>query len=271
MKSPSVDNVFFVTSRGYAADHWYSWFVKALNCHNEILAYLANEGSRPKYFAERSREERPDVITYARFLSDVGMTYQGIGDCYSYRANKMEPIIREFGDDIRIININRHPFVWLKFYVTWRTNNMRMLNGENGPIDHEWNISNHELFESLGLKSYARSDIERWATYQGMFHLNKISEDIYSDIKQYLMEDIVSDRAIFNEVVSYLTHDRCKFSDNQLDDIYAMAWVPFKGEDKLRIVPGEEYCSWESWKIDAYEKIVTSETRSAFQSLGYEL
>src|SRR3972149_4717635 len=67
-----------------------SWFVKALNANPEIMAYLANEGSRPKYFPEeRSRAQRPDLIKFTRFVADVGMTYTAIGDCSTYRPTIM--------------------------------------------------------------------------------------------------------------------------------------------------------------------------------------
>ena len=51
----AVGQVFLVTSWGYGADHWFSWFSKTLNAHPELFVYLANEGSRPKYFPEEKR------------------------------------------------------------------------------------------------------------------------------------------------------------------------------------------------------------------------
>ncbi len=51
--------VFYVTSWGYAADHSFGWFPKALNLHPEIFALLAHEGSRPKYLKERTRPAPP--------------------------------------------------------------------------------------------------------------------------------------------------------------------------------------------------------------------
>ena len=145
----AVDHVFYVTSRGYAADHWYSWFVKALNAHPEVLAYLANEGSRPKYFSERTRAERPEIVRYTQFIADVGKTYTAIGDCYSYRASRMKPLQERYGGSVPIINLMRHPYSWLKFYVTWRAKNMRMPNGETGPGDCEWYSTEHELVKSF--------------------------------------------------------------------------------------------------------------------------
>ena len=61
-----------------------SWFSKALNAHPEVFSYLANEGSRPKYFPEeRTRADRPNIIKFVRFIADVGLTFESIGDCYS--------------------------------------------------------------------------------------------------------------------------------------------------------------------------------------------
>jgi hypothetical protein len=70
--------VFYVTAWGYAADHLFGWFPKALNCHRDIFALLAHEGSRPKYF-RGSSGERPPLVPFTEFLNDMGMTCAAIG------------------------------------------------------------------------------------------------------------------------------------------------------------------------------------------------
>jgi hypothetical protein len=267
----NVDHVFYVTSRGYAADHWYAWFSKALNAHPEVLAYLANEGSRPKYFNERTRAERPEIVRFTQFTADVGKTFLAIGDCYSYRANRMKPLQDEYGDAVPIINLVRHPYSWLKFYVRWRATNMRMPNGETGPLDHEWGITQHDLFRSLGLLSYKKEDVEIWATYQGLYHLKNIVSDVNSGVKQVLLEKVVKDPELFQEVVSYLTHDRVKYDRSLLDLVYSWAWEPFEGEGNLRVIPNEEHAGWPDWQQDAFNKIVSDEVKECYQKLGYEL
>ncbi len=263
-------HVFFVTSRGYAADHWYAWFVKALNAHPELLAYLANEGSRPKYFNERTRAERPNIIQYTRFLADVGMTYTGIGDCYSYRANKLDQLFHEFDDTVRVVNIVRHPYVWLHFYVNWRINNMRMAKGENSPIKHEWYISNHDLFKKLGLRSYTEKDIEIWSTYQGMYHLNNIIDDCEADIRHICLEQLVESRQTFLDIVSYLTHGRVTYNDELLDSIYSWVWAPFRGEEKLTINPQAEKENWPDWKLEAFDLLHSKKARECYERFGYQ-
>ena len=150
----ALKKVFIVTSWGYGADHWFSWFSKALNAHSQIFSYLANEGSRPKYFPEeRSRAERPDIIKYVRFIADVGMTFDAIGDCYSYRPTMLDRLLAVY-PNIPILHLTRHPYAWLFFHVRWRMRNMRMLGGENQPLDHEWkNGCDHDCLELLALKN----------------------------------------------------------------------------------------------------------------------
>ncbi len=70
-------NVFYVTSQGYAADHWYGWLPKALNAHPEIFALLAHEGSRPKYIKTRTRGERPSIIPFTEFPQRHGYDLSG--------------------------------------------------------------------------------------------------------------------------------------------------------------------------------------------------
>lgn len=269
----ALSHVFYVTSWGYAADHWFAWFVKAINSHPEMMTYLANEGSRPKYFPEeRTRAERPDLIPFSRFMADVGMTYTAIGDCYSYRPTMMGPVLEAWPDIVRIVHLTRHPYAWLFFHVRWRTTNMRMLGGESGPLEHEWqHACNHERFRKLGLKPYEKSDVDVWTTYQGMDKMNDVMGDARMPIRQVPIEKIVRDRALFCEVVSYLTHDRVSYDEALLESIYAWVWRPFRGETTLRVRPDELYSNWPDWQVEAFEKLVHPEAKDCFRQLGYTL
>ncbi len=270
--SSSISHVFFVTSWGYAADHWFAWFVKALNAHPEMLAYLANEGSRPKYYPEeRSRSERPDIVKFTQFLADVGMTYTAIGDCYSYRVPMMNPVFEKWGHSVPVLHLTRHPYVWLRFYVRWRAHNMRMTEGCAGPLEHEWNVANHKKFGELGLMPYKKEDVEVWASYQGMSMLNDIIADVQTDIACEQLENVLGKPERFERIVQYLTHGRIVYEKSLLAKIYSWGWTPFRGEGILRVVPKEEYAAWPDWKREAFYKIVPEGNIDLFRQLGYEL
>jgi hypothetical protein len=263
-------HVFYVTAWGYAADHWYGWLPKALNCHPEIFALLAHEGSRPKYMKERTRGERPPLIPFTNFLNDMGMTYQAIGDCYFYRASQMPEVFSQWGDDIPIVNIVRHPYVWLEFYIRWRASNMRMPDGSMGPLEWEWGTVNHQYFESLGLKAYTKEDIPVWAAYQGMSQLNNVLSDQVADVRQFTLESIAASRDVFIDLVGYLTKGRCEYPPELLDLVYSFINTPFRGEEKLRMVPAEIYRSWPDWKREAFELIVSRDAVKCFEGFGYK-
>ena len=269
----ALSHVFYVTSWGYAADHWFSWFVKAINASPEVMTYLANEGSRPKYFPEeRTRAQRPDLIKYSRFIADVGMTYTAIGDCYSYRATMMQPVLETWPNIVRIVQLTRHPYAWLFFHVRWRVTNMRMLGGEMGPLEHEWRYAcDHELFKRLGLKPYEKTDVAVWTTYQGLLKMNDVVGDTKMPIRQIPIEEVVRSRDLFCEIVCYLTHGRVSYGEQLLDQIYTWVWRPFRGETTLRAHPAELRQSWPDWQIEAFEKIVSREAKDNFQALGYQL
>ena len=269
----AMGHVFYVTSWGYGADHWYAWFVKALNAHPEIMTYLANEGSRPKYFPEeRTRAQRPDLIKFSRFMADVGMTYTAIGDCYSYRPTMLQPLLDKWPDVVPIVHLTRHPYAWLYYHVRWRSRNMRMLGGEQGPLDHEWLYGcDHDLFQRLDLKPYTKADVEVWTTYQGFWKMNDVASDAQVPIRQLPIEDVVNDRDVFRDLVKHLTHDRLTYDDALLDHIYKWVWVPFKGEEKIRAVPSELRSEWPDWKSDAFDKLVSDEAKQSFEALGYVL
>ncbi|MDZ4254069.1 MAG: hypothetical protein U1A72_15980 [Sulfuritalea sp.] len=269
----ALSHVFYVTSWGYGADHWFAWFVKALNANPEILAYLANEGSRPKYFPEeRSRAQRPDLIKFTRFLADVGMTYTAIGDCYSYRPTMMHALLAEWPDLVRIVQLTRHPYAWLFFHVRWRTTNMRMLGGEGGPLEHEWQFGcDHKLFKRLGLRRYDKEDIEIWTSYQGMWKMNDVAADAKMPIRQIPIEQVVGNRDLFCEIVDYLTHGRISYDKNLLDLIYLGAWTPFRGEQPVQARPEALRAEWPDWKIEAFDKLVADEAKDCFRNLGYTL
>lgn len=269
----ALSHVFYVTSWGYGADHWFAWFVKALNANPEMLAYLANEGSRPKYFPEeRSRAQRPDLIKFTRFLADIGMTYTAIGDCYSYRPTMMHALLAEWPDIVRVVQLTRHPYAWLFFHVRWRTTNMRMLGGEGGPLEHEWlHGCDHKLFKRLGLRPYNKDDIEIWTSYQGMWKMNDVAADAKMPIRQIPLEQVVSNRDLFCEIVDYLTHGRVSYDKSLLDLIYSWVWTPFRGEQQLRVCPEALRAEWPDWKIEAFDKLVTAEAKECFRQLGYTL
>lgn len=269
----ALSHVFYVTSWGYGADHWFAWFVKALNANPEILAYLANEGSRPKYFPEeRSRAQRPDLIKFTRFLADIGMSYKAIGDCYSYRPTMMHALLAEWPDLVRIIQLTRHPYAWLFFHVRWRTTNMHMLGGEGGPLEHEWlHGCDHKLFKRLGLKQYQKEDIEVWTSYQGMWKMNDVAADAKMPIRQIPLEQVVSNRELFCEIIDYLTHGRVSYDKDLLDFVYDWVWTPFRGEQQLRVCPEALRAEWPDWKIEAFEKLVSPEAKECFRQLGYAL
>lgn len=263
-------HVFYVSSHGSADDHWFNWFAKALNAHPEIMIYFG-ESVRQKYMHERSRKERPDLVHFTQFLADLGRAYQAIGDCYSYRAYQLEQLWETYGSHVRFVNLVRHPYCWLHFYVTWRSTNMGMPQGVNGPLDHEWSVVRHDILSELDLKPYTRNDVEIWASYQGMLILNRMISDLRPNVQNYCLEKIIKQPALFNDISRYLTHDRVQFDSALLELIYSWIHTPFRQGLKKRVLPDEEYGLWPNWKKDAFRKIVNIETLSMFEQYEYIL
>lgn len=264
--------VFYVTAWGYAADHYFGWLPKALNTHKEIFALLAHEGSRPKYMKERLRSERPDLDAFTEFLNDMGMTYEAIGDCYSYRAAQFSELLadpRYAG--IPVVNLIRHPAVWLEFYVQWRAGNMRMRAGSSDPLAHEWRVASHGLFGVLGLKPYDRSEIAVWAAYQGMSQMNGIHADVRTVPRTLPIERIVEDQGVFGDLVATLTKGRVTYTQDDLDRAYSMVPTLFRGEAQANTDPEALIGGWPGWKVDAFRKLVKSETAALWRSFGYDM
>lgn len=265
-------SVFYVTSWGYAADHYFGWFPKALNSHPEIFALLAHEGSRPKYLKERTRSERPDLPAFTEFLNDMSMTYQAIGDCYSYRAPEIGALLRQQSyRAIPALNLIRNPINWLEFYIKWRAGNMRMRAGTSDPLRWEWKITAHEIYAELGLKSYEYGDVDIWAAYRGLTMLRNIKNDVQSRIMHIPIERLVEDRFLFNRTVGYLTQGRCRFSDEDADRAFSMIPTLFRGEEPVESDPDKILDSWPDWKFDAFRKLVDPETIRTFSRFGYDL
>lgn len=264
-------HVFYVSSHGSANDHWFNWFAKALNAHPDIMIYMG-ESVRQKYLMERTRKERPNLIPFTRFLADLGRSYQAIGDCYSYRAYQLETLKDTFHSDVRFINLVRHPYCWLHFFVCWRCTNMGMAAGESGPLDHEWSVLRHDLLDKLDIKRYKREDVEVWSSYQGMLILNRMVSDLHPGVKNYCLERVVKEPELFNEIVNYLTYDRVNYEANLIDLIYRWVYTPFRlGGPKKHVTPEGEYAQWPDWKRDAFDVIVNDEARSMFAQHGYLL
>jgi hypothetical protein len=264
--------VFYVTAWGYAADHYFGWLPKALNTHPELFALLAHEGSRPKYLKERLRSERPDLIPFTEFLNDMGMTYAAIGDCYSYRAMQFPELLSNpTYAHIPVVNLLRHPVVWLEFYVRWRSGNMRMRAGASDPLAHEWRVANHTRFTTLGLKPYDKDEIDVWASYQGMLQLRAVLTDLQSVKIHVPIEQIIESPELFQKLISVLTKDKVTYSQSDLDRAYAMVPTLFPGEAPVNANPKHLYESWPGWKVDAFRKLFTTEQSEVYRKFGYDL
>ena len=146
---------------------------------------------------------------------------------------------------------------------------MRMPDGSTGPLDWEWKVANHALFDALELPPYEKDDVAVWATYQGMFMLNQHLQDLRSGVPTMSMESIVKDPNQLQVVVSYLTKNRCKFTPELLDKAYEVVDLPFRGEEKINADPKVLYDQWPEWKRIAFRKLVDPVILEAFQSYGY--
>ena len=266
--------IFYVTSGGYAADHMFGWFAKSLNSHPEMFALLSHEGSRPKYIKERTRGERPDIFAFSEFLSDMAMTYQALGDCYSYRPHLLEPLFKQDRfKNIPTLHLFRHPLPWVKFYTKWRSTNMRMGSGSDqmGPLEWEWKEANHKFFKSLGLKSYDPEDVEVWAFYQGCLHLNNVCSEVKKSKHHRKIEDIFSNEPDFIEVAKFLSGGRISFDNYQLSTINSWKFTLFPGEHELITNYLEVLENLSDWQIDAFNSIVTDDAKNQYALMGYEL
>ena len=264
--------VFYVTAWGCATDHLFGWFPKALNCHRDIFALLAYEGSRPKYLRERTCGERPPLVPFTEFLNDMGMTYAAIGDCYSYRAGQMPELLSiDRYKNIPVVNLIRHPVVWLEFYVRWCATSMRMRAGATDPLEWEWKTACHAYFEYLGLHSYTKDDIDIWASYQGMFQLNNVLSDIHAVQHHIPIEKIADQPEAFRSLATYLTRGEIIFDQASLDSAYSMRHTLFRGEILVESAPDQLMQSWPGWKVEAFRKLVSPEAIRAYKSFGYDL
>jgi hypothetical protein len=183
----------------------------------------------------------------------------------------MGPLLQKWGNAVPVLHLTRHPYVWLHFYVRWRVTNMRMADGLSGPLDHEWNVAQHELFRELDLMPYEKKDVEVWTSYQGMCLLNDIIADARTGITWTRIEDVVGDPETFVRIIQYLTHGRVVYEKSLLTKIYSWVWRPFRGEGLLRVVPEEEYVAWPAWKYEAFRRIVKKPAIDLFHQVGYEI
>jgi len=169
-----MTNVCFLTNHGVAGDAMFEWLPRALSQCPDLLLYLG-ESVRGKYFKERGRGERPDPILFESFLKDVGGSYVTAVEAYSYRAFRLDSV--PFNDpNTRVVNVARHPLVWLHFYRAWRVNNLGQPAGVTFAIDHEWNVVDHDALLSAGF-SYAKDDVSYWAFLRGIQILNLMVSD----------------------------------------------------------------------------------------------
>lgn len=270
MNGNSPAQVFYVSSHGVAGDHWFEWFARSLNAHPDVMVYMG-ETVRSKYLKERSRKERPDLLKFTQFLIDVGASYEAIGECFAYRAYQLELLKPVYGDKIRFINLVRHPYSWLGYYVDWRCSNMNMPAGNAEGVDHEWRTTCHDEIKRYRLKPYQRHEVDIWAFYQGLLILNRMVSDKREAGPNIPLETIIADQNAFQKTVSFLTHNRIHYDRILLDRIYSWVEKPFRTNGTIRKDPQKEYRNWPDWKNEAFNKIVRQETVEMFREYGYDI
>lgn len=264
--------IFLVASEGYAADHLFSWFSKSINKHEDLFSLLAHEGSRPKYFSERTRGERPDIFSYCEFLHDMSMTYGAIGDCYSYRIDHFNDLLKNEIYDIPLLYLRRNPITWLYFYQRWRSSNMRMGTNKSSPLDWEWMTTNHNLFNNLGLKKYGREDVQVWSFYQGLYLLNMFyNQDIDKRIKVLNIEDIFRSKSTYADTICFLTKDNVNLTDDYLELVFQQKESLYAGEEILPNEGLDLVSTWEDWQLVAYRTLLSDQTFKKIQKCGYDI
>jgi hypothetical protein len=259
-------NVFYTNSWGHCGDHW---LAKVLNLHPEIFALNAYEGVRAKYIKTHDRGSRPDVLAYTAFLEDMGTDFGVIGDCHGYKAHEMGPVQKKYGERVPILNLVRHPHVWLEYFVRHRMNNMRMPWDYLDPVEFEWKIVKHDLFANKGLKPYTRDDKEIWMHYQGCYTLSGVTYDTPFNIRTCRIEDLTGSRGALAGAVDFLTRGRYSFDAALLDEAMRQSGRVFKGEETVSD-PAAVYAGWPDWKREAFAALVGGETLEFFQDLGYD-
>ena len=232
------------------------------------------ESIRSKYLKERSRKDRPDINDFTNFLCDMGCdTYKMVGEVFSYRSYQLLDLKDNYKEQIRCINLVRHPYAWLEHFVKWRVNNLNMLKENNFSIKHEWSVTDHDKYKKLGLKGYKESDVEVWASFQGMTILNRMKSDIKTQdyVKNIPIENVFFSKDEFNKVVHYLSNERLKFDNVILNSVYKMTQYSFREKFKIIENAKELYLGWPKWKKEAYKSIVSDDVNQMFLNYGYML
>ena len=260
--------IFFLTSHGMAGDLLFDWLPKVLKLHPEIFIYMG-ESIRSKYLRERSRKERPNPIKFKEFLFDMcSDNYSLAGECFSYRTYHFKKLPKNFFKNCKILNIVRDPIIWLHHYYNWRVNNMNMPKDNRFSINHEWSIVEHEKFQKLKLKKYKKEDVKVWSFFQGLSILTRMQSDINDGIKSVRIEDISQSIKKLNNLLSYLSDGKLKFSSKSEDLIFSLQKIRRKNH-RLYLSHDKIISEWDHWQKDAYESILSRKHKEVFQKHGY--
>ena len=261
-------SIFFLTNHGNAGDLIFDWIPKVLKLHPDIFVYLG-ESVRSKYFKERSRKERPPLGLFKEFLIDLGADiYQLSGDCFSYRTYHFNNLPKNFFDNVKVINITRDPYIWLEHYVMWRMSNLNMPRSNSFSIDHEWSITKHDYFLSLGLRKYTQDDVYIWSFYQGLDILSRMKSDFDSELEHIKAEDLVSNIKFVNSLIQKISFKNISF-DESYWPIMSKCLIPSRKNQRLVLEGKEVYSRWDAWQFEAYEKILNKNSKKIFLDHGY--
>lgn len=259
-----MTKVSFICNHGVAADPVFEWLPRALAGLNDTFVYLG-ESVRSKYFFERKRNERPDVLAFEAFLKDVAGSYRCAVECFSYRAFRIHDT-KFASPDTLVVNLLRDPLVWLHYYTNWRIKNCNVPLSNKTGIEHEWSVIDHAELESFGF-SYSRSDVPTWAFLRGIQILNLMISDRNLIVKSVKTEDLFCQSEVFDDLITSLG------SKEHTTDIFSMSKryeYLRKGFSEQIVLDGAEiFSSLSSAQKSAVSKVLSEDSKQFFFDSGY--
>jgi hypothetical protein len=285
-------SIFLVASRGLTAT---TWFSKALNRHGNICCTHGRDApGREMESAEllqdddyrKSRltcEQWQRRATIDQFLATIDPEDSEwiVGNVHGYvlpeLLDKMSASVHR--GRIVIANMVRDPIAILESYMSLVIHNHRSYR-EKYLLEHLPRAEkNQPLLQAYGLGG--DPSIEMQGFVEGCQMVNKMAQDLsHANVPVIRMEDLVSNKAFFVEVVNMLTIGRCVYPKSLLDEVFSVGPLNSHqikiGRKQCDMSPGVAaksrriWSGWEPVKRTIFKDIVGLKGLEAFQAIGYD-
>lgn len=240
-----------------------AWLAKLLNAHPDICCHHAPMLPRFNHFALEDSLELVDSM-----FNSLGLAYSFVGLTHGVHREWHTHFVKKF-EHVRGFITIRHPFPRIL-----STYNLNMVPGvaEANKNDPNWVSSMmkyHEVLETISGKSFP-TNYEALSFYHGCGMVNDIVHEVATGLPIFKYEELTTDYRVVQQLLTAISDGYLHMEKALIEGIQQTPVGTRAGKIVNRL-PRSVYESWNEVQKEAFQWLVTDESKELYRKAGYEL